>query len=364
VVPATQGLEPVRVRVPAQEGRTVENETLGISNGYAGQNYLLARTSVLNNSISITSELGGSTYDWVEISDLREASAADRVFKTRKLTDGKVVVYFGDGYNGAIPDLHSILKVRYRVGGGASGNVAPLSVNAIVEPVIYGISVTNPEAATGGISQESAISIRRNAARAFRSRGRAVTAPDYVSVLLSLLDVHRAKAVGNNGSSITCYVVPTSDDADLGNPPTTTLTQQNRLNLTSYLLSKAMAGVSVSVFGPAWVQIYIRMSVYLYPSASQNAVNVAIQSRMEENFGYDSIDFDQKITVQSVMRALDGVEGIDYVEVENLSLDPAFEVPPGESPVRTIDMTESGPNAVPYWDGSSSLVLSMFGGVA
>lgn len=360
-VPATKGLDPVRVLANAQEGRTVDDETLGISNGYAGQSFLLARTSILNRTISITTELGGSSYEWNEVDDLREANSADRVFKSVRMTDGQTRVVFGDGQYGAVPDLHSAVKARYRVGGGAGGNVPALSVNAIVEPVIYGISVTNPEAATGGVDPESPASIRNNAARAFRSRGRAVTVTDYVSILLSLTDIHRAKAVGNNGSSVTTYVVPVADRDGGGN---TTLTGENRLYLTAYLAGRAMAGVTVSVFGPAWVPIYVKLTAHLFSSASQATVRSLIRAEMDRAFGFDSIDFDQRITVQSVMRALESVEGVDYIEVENLSLDPDFVVPPGESPVRTINMTESGPNAVPYWDSGTSLSLTLNGGVA
>ncbi len=46
------------------------------------------------------------------------------------------------------PALHAVIRATYRVGGGTGGNVPANIINTIIEPVIYGVTVTNEAAAS------------------------------------------------------------------------------------------------------------------------------------------------------------------------------------------------------------------------
>lgn len=342
--------------VLAIEGRTYRDETIGVSNGFVGQQFFLPRTSVLNSTVAITTQLGDSTVEWTEVPSLQQdASPTDRVFEVLQQTDGSSVVRFGDGLHGEIPGLHAIIRATYRVGGGTGGNVPANTINTIIEPVMYGVSVTNPDPATGGLNAESLESIRINAARAYRSRDRAVTLADYVSVAESGLSdlVSQAKAVGNNGSSVTVYIAPTDDGTK--KPP---LTTEDDDAITSYLESRAMAGVTIQVFGAAFTDFYVVMDIYCLPTAYQSDVRAAVEARLDYYFRYQNVDFDQTLTAQALYAQFAGIEGLDYVEITGIGVgDPA------PTTLTSIVMTDIAVNAIPYFNSSETLTVTVNGGI-
>lgn len=334
-------LEPVY----AIEGRTYTDETIGISNGFVGQTLFLPRTSVLEDTVVVTTQMGEVINTWTEVPSLLEqANPRDQVFEVMTLTDGSCLVRFGDGLHGAVPGLHAVIRATYRVGGGTSGNVPPNVINTIIEPVLYGINVTNPEAATGGANAESLASIRVNAARSYRARGRAVTLADYEAIVITgVADIAKAKAVGNNGSSVTVYVAPVDDGTKR---PTLTANQDDIA--TVYLEDRAMAGVTIQVFGASFVPIFLKMTVQCLDTARQDEVASAIREQLDYYFRYQNVNFDQTVTVQALYAQLAGITGLDYVSITQLSL--AFADPD----VEVIVMNQVAVNAIPFFASDDS----------
>ena len=62
--PGTALAPTVVAGIEAVEGRTYTDETIGVSNGFVGQQYFLPRTSVLEATVSVTTQLGDSTVLW------------------------------------------------------------------------------------------------------------------------------------------------------------------------------------------------------------------------------------------------------------------------------------------------------------
>lgn len=339
----------------ALEGRTYTDESIGVSNGFINQRFFLPRTSVLDNTVTITTQLGGSEVEWTEISSLLDAYPTDRMFETIQQTDGSTVVRFGNGLNGDIPGLHSVVRASYRVGGGTGGNVPANTITTIIEPVVYGVSVTNPDPATGGKNAESLDSIRINAARSYRSRDRAVTLADYVSVTESGLsaDVSAAKAVGNNGSSVTVYVAPVDDGTKR---PILTENLDNKV--TTYLETRAMAGVTIQVFGAAFTEIYLVIAAHCQDSARSSDVETAIRNRLDYYFRYQNLDFDQTVTAQDLYAQFLDIDGLAYADITGIgtSADPTS--------VATIVMNDLAVNAIPYFSSDETLTLTMSGGIS
>ena len=378
-IPAkASGADPEKVYVWAQEGRTYKDETVGVSTGFVAQQYFLPRTNVLQYTTRISTELTNangagetSILAWEEIQDLKDAYPTDRVFQVFRQTDGSSVVRFGDGFHGAVPDAHAVIKATYRSGGGADGNVPKFSVATVSEPVIYGLLVTNTSVGAGGTDQESLSSIRINAARSFRSRDRAVTLSDYVAVTETAPGVSKAKAVGNNGSSVTMYICPTNDGT--GKP---TASVDLRKATTAYLDQRAMAGVTVQAFSAVWQEVFMRMKVYCHPAAKQSEVEAVVRERLAMVYGFDFVVFNGKVTASDITRALTGVKGMDYVEILDISLDNSFPDPnPPATPedqrvtrIETIFMNDIGPDVLQYYNpstetGRGSLYITMVNGI-
>lgn len=352
IPPATPTEQSTTPPVMAIEGRTYTDETLGVSNGFVRQRFLVPRTSVLPGTLVITTQLGGSTVEWAEIPDLADAAPDEKVFQVLRQTDGSSVVQFGDGLRGDIPGLHAVVRASYRVGGGSSGNVPASVISTIVEPVLYGVTVTNEDAATGGVNAESLDSIRINAARSFRSRDRAVTLTDYVAVAENAPGVKEAKAVGNNGSSVTVYVMP---DNDGSNQPS--FTQALDDATTTYLSQRAMAGVTIQVFGAAFNQIYLTMTAYCEETAYTSVTEAAVKQALANEFRYQNVVFDQTISLQRVYEVLSNITGLERVEISGMGVSPSPDTP------TSIIMPDVAVNAVLYYDEATSLSLTMEGGI-
>ena len=90
---------------------------------------------------------------------------------------------FGDGVFGEAPAEGDVFDVEYRIGLGASGNVAAEAIRNIdPSATAYLTSVRNPFAVTNGLDMETAQHIQRMAPQAFRAvQYRAVLAEDYAA---------------------------------------------------------------------------------------------------------------------------------------------------------------------------------------
>jgi predicted phage baseplate assembly protein len=267
-----------------------------------------------------------------------------------------------------IPPIHSVIRATYRVGGGVEGNVSIGSVTTLVEPVLYGVSVNNATSATGGQNVESIDSIRINAARAFRARDRAVTIADFEAVAANAPGVSKAKAVGNNGSSVTVYVAPTADSTitrNLDGTVHSSITAAQRTEIRSYLEQRAMAGVTVSVFGPQWLQVYMKITAHCRPTASQQQVVETIKDTMSSFYGFTNVDFDGRVAVADISNALAGIDGLDYIEVDDLSLDSRIMAPnySGTPVTDTIILNEHATGAIQYFSEPYNLSVTAVGGI-
>lgn len=178
--------------VPASHARVVHMEVLGQSDGLPGQVFRLREEPVLKLAPEETLLVGPDgipTDEWAEwspVEDFSNAGPEDKVFHLDALTGE---VFFGpvilqpDGSSrqyGAVPEKGmNIVFRRYRVGGGALGNVREHTVRIMKSGVEYIADVTNPVRASGGRDREELARAKMRAREILRIRNRAVTAEDY-----------------------------------------------------------------------------------------------------------------------------------------------------------------------------------------
>ena len=93
----------------------------------------------------------------------------------------------------AVPEAGREIRVWYRRGGGANGNVAPNTLTVLKDP-IPGISVINPGAAVGGRSAETVENALLRGPQELHSLQRAVTARDFELLATRSGAVSRARA--------------------------------------------------------------------------------------------------------------------------------------------------------------------------
>jgi predicted phage baseplate assembly protein len=171
-----------------ENAETVTDVPLGASEGVAGQTFRLGRPPVLLDGgppvVEVSSADGWQRWDVVE--HFGRSGPADRHVRVDAATgeftfppalrepDGTLRLC------GAVPPKGAQVRVaRYRTGGGPAGNVARGAISVLRSSVPYVASVTNREAASGGVAGETLANAKLRAPDALRTQERAVTAEDH-----------------------------------------------------------------------------------------------------------------------------------------------------------------------------------------
>lgn len=168
--------------VPAIAAQSVAAEVLGRSNGQPDQVFTLAQHPVLAGSLLLTVDEGEGPQPWQEVPDFLGSGPDDPHYVLNR-TSGEVRF---NGAAGRIPVANpnrpaNIVASRYRVGGGAAGNL-PAGLIDSPRGHLPGIDTTavgNPFPAYGGAAEETLEQAQARAAATLKSHERAVTREDF-----------------------------------------------------------------------------------------------------------------------------------------------------------------------------------------
>lgn len=210
---------------PAYHCELVEGELVGKGTGIPGQTVRVARPPIVAptadeldlvvaietrageiDEVALAREFHGKTYRiWREVENFTQIGndpfaytvdrAAGRITfapalrtqdETGSLAEEREAL-------GAVPPPDREIRVSYRCGGGASGNVAANTLTVLKDP-IPGVTVTNPTAAVGGRSAEDIENALLRGPQELHSLQRAVTARDFELLARRSGAVSRARA--------------------------------------------------------------------------------------------------------------------------------------------------------------------------
>jgi hypothetical protein len=223
------------VRVLASHAELVEGELAGVATGRSGlvmkaskspliagtgdELDLAVRVEVSRDGASAVATARGSDIEfegkiyrtWREVEDFVDVPKDDRLVYLADRTAGRIMFapsFRGEGVDGslrlgeespgAVPEAGREVRLWYRVGGGAAGNVPAGSLTTIKDPIPgLTLTVTNPEAATGGQDAETVENALVRGPQEIHSLRRAVTARDFELLARRLNPgaVARAKAI-------------------------------------------------------------------------------------------------------------------------------------------------------------------------
>lgn len=306
--------------VSAHEGVTISNEQVGVSDGSVDQTFPLFNPDVIQGSVAVTVN-DGTSRAWSYSPHLIVNGPFDQVFSLLLDENDITSVVFGDSANGEIPSVGAVITATYRVGGGASGNVAANTLVNIVDNVPAGITVTNSGSAIGGAPTESTASIRTNAVRAVNSQGRAVTLDDFASVAVQVPSVGKASAVSATNSSVTVYVAPDGgggvDGSGVPQAPLASLIT----SVAAALADAAPAPTTVTVLGPTYVPINITVTVHVANAFRQDRVVTDTTYALSNLLDFDNVIFGDTVTVADIQAVLLSVPGASWGDITLLDRD-------------------------------------------
>jgi hypothetical protein len=317
----------------------ISGELLGVSSGLPEQVYRLFENQVVEGSVEVWVQNGDVFEKWQEVSHIVDYGPNDPVYSVTTDADNYVYVTFGDGVSGIIPTLNTVLKAKYLVGGGASGNISTNLVSEITyvpglsESQLAALSsvvdVTNTTVGVGGASPEDIASIKVNAPKALTALNRAVSLNDYAALSLQVNGAGKAKAVADIWSSVTVYVSPqrnqdsidqfpgysaNPDDGGVLLPEWTNL----QTDVEEFLVNKTQLGVTVTVSPPTYVPVSVDIFYTKQAQYTEAGIETAITKAIVDRFSYNNASFNQIIHPEEIEALLRQIPGILNARVTGL----------------------------------------------
>jgi hypothetical protein len=272
-------------------------------------------------------------------------------------SDGGSTIRFGDDVFGEIPQSGSIFQITYRVGGGASGNVAADTINKVdpgASPLIT--AVTNPFAASGGADEEPDEQVVRLAPQAFRAvQYRAVRPEDYEKAAETLPWVLRAGTVFRwTGSWLTVFTTADPEGTEI-------IPIDEHIDLINLLNRYRLAGYESYVPSPNYVSIDLIVTVCALPTAFRSDVETQVTSALSTAtfpdgtsgfFYFDRFTFGtplERSALEAAIQSAYGVGGVVSIQYRERGITPDWTCIPevvrvSPSQILRMDNDPSQPN--------------------
>lgn len=327
--------------IPVEEGRRINDEIVGISDGRPNQRFTLAHPRLIvrpagmgtqrNQDLVVTTEFGGvrDSEPWT----LQESLAFSRERQKHVVVeiddDDRATLIFGDGAFGAIPARDTMIRATYRVGGGTHGNVAAGTIQTIIDApqlALLAAQVTNPSPASGGADRESIEHAVQHAPNVFRAHKRAVTEEDYKALALNFPGVGKVRAEATSWNTVKLFVAPQG-----GGFVSDTLEAE----LLAYFEDKRQIGTRIDIEDVTYVPIYVTAQVGVTRYYTPEAVIAQVKAVAASQLAFENVDFAQPLYLSKFYEVIEQIDGVEYVTITEFRRgDPHLPNPahPGQPP--------------------------------
>lgn len=342
--------------------RTVENETLGSSDGSQSQTFVTANPPVIDETVWVdeldalsegrrrelreaetpavetTADGDGSLQafwvEWAGVSDLLDSDEDDRHYTVDR-TAGEIT--FGNGIRGRIPPRgQDNVRISYRTGGGPGGNVDVGAVAELKSSLQFVDSVTNPAPGTGGASAESTDRVVSRAPKQLRDRDRAVTEVDYERIAMDaarrLARVKCIPDMNRAGESepgwVTLLIVP--NDPRPKPFPSIGLKEQVWEAVSDRAPATVVAADRLIVRGPTYVEVTVETDLVAEGRGSVATLEESVTGEIEaflhplsggeEGEGWA---FGELPAMSDLYALVEGVDGVDHVTELSIRFEPS-----------------------------------------
>ncbi|NOQ13307.1 MAG: hypothetical protein GQ583_02345 [Methyloprofundus sp.] len=305
--------------IQVEEGRWIEDDVLGVSNGQANQRFSLSQREIIlrtfgssgektdvtvNRDISLLVELGSERKEWT-LQKSFAFSRADREDYTIEIDENdNATIVFGDGKFGAIPANNASISVSYRVGGGNKGNVLANTIKTIFDAPelnLAAIKVVNKSPATGGSDRETIDHAISHAPKVYRSLQRAVAAQDYEALALTNKSVGKVRAESASWNTVTLYIAPSGGGY---------LSHTLKADLRSFFEDKRPLSTSVEFDDVDYVEVFVSAAVDIESYYSNAEKKDEIISAVAELLAFENVDFKQLIYLSKFYEAIESIKGV------------------------------------------------------
>ena len=301
------------------------------------------------------SDINGNTTEfwirWKCVEDFMDSMSDDRHYTIDRVWG---IIRFGNGVKGAAPpEIAGNIRVTYRTGGGARGNVEKHSINTLRNSIAFVDGVSNPEKADGGSDTETIQKAIERGTGQIKHRNRAVSREDYESLVKQASPgIARVKCLENykygdenriNTGWVTVVVVPQSEEKCP--KPSVQLIKQ----IYSYLEERAPVQVvaprRLIVSQPDYIEISVKAVLVIKDFELASKVEVLANQKLQNfldplhgGYGKRGWEFGRLPHVSDFYSLLEGIKGIDHVTDLEIN---ATNIETGKSILLTDESMES-----------------------
>ena len=246
---------------------------------------------------------------WTQVASLKDSGPTDAHYQVRIDQDGHADIQFGDGRNGRrLPTGGNNVRVSFRQGSGAAGNLDAGSLSKLAKPHSLIESVTQPLESSGGADREGNNDLRKNAPATLLALDRAVSLEDFSQLARGHASVWQARAFRKppglgQGERLEVVVMAAG-----GGTPSTAL----KAELQTYLLARAQPGVVLTVSDYTRLTFRLTLKIRIY-SASYDSQTVqdAVLAAVLAAFTEEHRQLGQTLYRGEIYQVVDGVAGVE-----------------------------------------------------
>ncbi len=253
---------------------------------------------------------------WSEIDALYDAGPDDQVYAVRIDDDGTTRVVFGDGLHGKrLPTGSLNVTAGYRSGMGAEGQVSEESLTLLKSRPLGIRAVVNRSPARGAAPAETLADARISAPQSVRVLGRIVSLTDYEDFARAFAGIGKARVAAlrlGRRQVVHLSVAPRLEGAF--DPADATLR-----SLAEAIERRRDPGRRL--FVAPHLQRYFQIAAKLAydPRYRPEDVRSAVEAELLRRFGYDERALATPISAAEITAAMQGVPGVVYSDLDQLS---------------------------------------------
>ncbi len=319
------GINATRVR----QAIPVVNELLGRGNGEPDQEFQVATTPVLPDSVRLEVEVSDGVWEsWRLTTDLLAADADEELF----ILDPEAGrIRFGDGLHGARPTAGSRLRISYQYGGGAAGNVGIGAISRSADVRLQaGYKVANPIATYGGDDGETVAEGERNIPLYLRHRDRLVTQEDFRNIVertpgvdvgrVEVLPLYNPTATPPEpaAGTVTLLVIPATDRLRPLWPTPDLLFLRT---VCDHIAPRRLVTTEIYVRGPSYQPVYVTVGIAVREGYFRDVVRQAVDGRLHAYLsalppgGPDETGWplNRQLLARELEAVVSRVAGVEYV---------------------------------------------------
>ena len=291
----------------------------------------LAETSIIEGSVQVLVDAPNNpdaSGVYSQVTNIYMASGNDdKIFQVVYDDDLAATIIFGDDSTGVLPPVGATYTVLYRTGGGTRGNISTGFINTLVSTdTVGGGTVENTSMGTGGSDAESAEHAKKYGPLFFKRQDRIVSLEDFESFVNSFVgpvgSVGKGKAVlrkaFSSANNVDIYLLEKASNMQLQRA-----TVAFKAALLEAINDKKMLTDEVTIVDGLirTLDLVVTIKFDKNLSLKEEEIKAKIASLLIANFDIDNREFGQGLFVSKTIKDLFTVDGVLYVNLDNITQD-------------------------------------------